>query len=237
MNESHANNFSSDDQPRSPSTESPHSSANQKYKSYLIEKLLNENNETAENVNDHDINHLNKHTSPLRSNIIYQKYNGGYEDNTTVHHSDPNKSPQVEADVRSEAGTYTVDENVESDIAVLDDLEFKENQFPTETSKTNVKSMPNVNEAAINVTKSLTSPSIIELASARAAIDHTFGVRRLNGSDSVHEIIMDDAQQPDPLTISESTETSKSVKRSPQKLVRERNKTYSLRKEVFDGYS
>ena len=236
MNESHANNFSSGDKPCGPaypSTESsPSSSNNQKYKSYLIEKLLNEN--TAENLNDHDINHLNKHTSPLRSTIIYQKYNDGYEDNTTAQHSNLNKSPPVETDVRSEAGTYTVDENVESDIAVLDDLEFKENQFPAETSKTNVKSMPNVNEAANNVTKSLTSPSIIELASARAAIDHTFGVRRLNGSDSAHEIIMDDdAQQ----LISESTETNKSVKRSPQKLVRERNKTYSLRKEVFDGYA
>lgn len=236
MNESHANNFSSGDKPCDPSTESSPSSANQKYKSYLIEKLLNENTEAAENVNCHDITHLNKHTSPLRSSIIYQKYNDGYEDTATVH-SDLNKSPPVETDVRSEAGTYTVDENVESDIAVLDDLEFKENQFPTETSKKNVKSMPNVNEVATNVAKSLTSPSIIELASARAAIDHTFGVRRLNGSDSVHEIIIDHAQQPDPLTISESTETNKSVKRSPQKLVRERNKTYSLRKEVFDGYA
>lgn len=202
------------------STYTAQSSGNSKYKSYLIEKLLNESTVGVDTAVGHHLDNLNNH-----NHASSRQYNGGYD----LIDRDADKSLPAEEDARSEAGTYTIDENVPGDVAVLEDLEFKENRTLKAT-----KIIENSQIADSAVSKSITSPSIVELASARAAIDQTFGVRRLIESESAGEITQL-ADNPSSKNYLEIMMASQPVKRTPQKVVRQRNKTYSLRKEVLDG--
>lgn len=251
--------------PSSPAADSSPTSSSSKYKSsYLIEKLLNESSATvasgspvgrsssAQIEEASNRSRLNG-SSPRAAGVItaYDNYHAAatdlmIDDVTGV---DKLSSSPIEADARSEAGTYTIDENTPGDIAVLDDLEFKENHLPPASPATlgngsssiikSLRTIPNATStidgkmansksgsAAAMVGKSITTPSIVELAaSARtAAIDQTFGVRRLAESESAGDVMnMVIMTSPQP------------VKRSPQKATRLRNKTYSLRKDVIDG--
>lgn len=196
------------------------SSGNSKYKSYLIEKLLNESTVGVDIALDHHKINLNNH-----NHTSLRQYNGEYD----LIDRDADKSLPAEEDARSEAGTYTIDENVPGDVAVLEDLEFKENQTLKATK--NIEKSQNVDPT---VAKSMTSPSIVELASARAAIDQTFGIKRLIESESASDIIKL-ADNPSSKNYLEIAMAIPPVKRTPQKVLRQRNKTYSLRKEVLDG--
>lgn len=226
------------------SAESPTSS--NRYKTYLIEKLLNESQHSTANATvSNNINgspsQSPKHQNNIRAPPPIQQYDLKIDEDGGIP-----TAPLVVADedARSETGTYTIDENG-GDIAVHADLdeaaaEYKENRVPLALSPGQIliASARNNETASASpspVGKSITSPSIIELASARAAIDHTFGVGNARGvveSGSAGDIIGMRAAASGQLSAADS---SSPVKRSPQKVARLRNMTYSLRKDVTEG--
>ncbi len=101
-------------------------------------------------------------------------------------------------DLVSEAGTYTIDDSPDAD--TTNDLDHVEN------TKTNIlRQSTNTN---------------VDLISARAAIDETFGIKRPQINDAAEADL-------------NSTIKSDSSKRSAQKTNRARNKTYSLTKDLL----
>lgn len=239
----HSNPSSSSANLMANSPSSAESPTSNRYKTYLIEKLLNESqhstaNATVSNNINSSPSQSPKHQNNTRSN---QQYDLKIDEDSGIP-----TAPLVVADedARSETGTYTIDENG-GDIAVHADLdeaaaEYKENRVPLAVSPGQIliSSARNNETASASpspVGKSITSPSIIELASARAAIDHTFGVGNSRGvveSGSAGDIIGMRAAASGQLSAADS---SSPVKRSPQKVARLRNMTYSLRKDVTEG--
>lgn len=223
------------------SAESPTSN---RYKTYLIEKLLNESQHSTANATVSNNINSSPSQSPKHQNNIrppIQQYDLKIDEDGGIP-----TAPLVVADedARSETGTYTIDENG-GDIAVHADLdeaaaEYKENRVPLVVSPGQILIASARNNETASATpspvgKSITSPSIIELASARAAIDHTFGVGNARGvveSGSAGDIIGMRAAASGQLSAADS---SSPVKRSPQKVARLRNMTYSLRKDVTEG--
>lgn len=214
------------------------SSSTSKYKTYLIEKLLNESS-----------NSLNNRTavSPPQHHGMMPEY-----------------ADNDETDARSETGTYTIDDNGAvggaagggglpsvADIAVhadLDDADFDDNAYKNNHSAQNVESI--IVAATMTTTaataaavvssstgfvvgKSTTAPSIAELASARAAIDQTFGVLATTSTDSTADNVLVGSES---LGAIVSKQAASPSKRSTQKVTRLRNKTYSLKKDLIDGY-
>lgn len=108
-----------------------------------------------------------------------------------------NNHSDSKEDLVSEAGTYTIDEKADR----------KGNQEETTSNALPFKS--------------------IDLMSARAAIDETFGI-----VDRPESIINDAESTTDKEEVSIS-QTTPGSKRQPIKMVRERNMTYSLTHDVF----
>lgn len=150
-----------------------------KFKTYLIEKLLNE-------------------TPPPSQQPPSME--SGQKKSTDEEAKIANVRSESKEDLASETGTYTIDEN--PDIAVTADLDDEPKHV-------------------VEIRESPARPTLnaMEIITARAAIDEKFGIVA-NGSEE-HE------QAP--------TMKTTPTKRSPQKVVRLRNKTYSLTKDVLDA--
>lgn len=204
--------------------------SNNKYKTYLIEKLLNGETTPSLQQQQQQQESSSKPSSPSKDYFI----------------------PAVTTladDQRSETGTYTIDENV-PDIAILDDNNDNDHHdddeedvettappqpLPLLRSPPRTTPQANHNGATTDVVHMRKSMSnTIELISARAAIDETFGIVSSSSSNSKrHEMNASDDGR-----IHKTTSVDVDVmalKRSPQKVPKIRNKTYSLRKDVTNG--
>ena len=198
---------------------SNNTSTNKEFKSYLIDKLINENSSYPARQTHNNSNNNNKiEIAPSRSDFILSlnhvnqskldNNNNNSNSNTNIknkHLTVPSLSKSdSKGDLASETGTYTVDDS--PDIANPADLEEDLNVMKTKNNQENVIMRQSTN-------------TNIELISARAAIDETFGIIKRPSID------IDDQSSTNNSLIIENNEISKRDKKS----VRLRNVTYSLK--------
>ena len=159
-----------------------------KIKYYLIEKLLSDTNSTKTTANHHNNNNNNVPQSQSASNLVSKSSNKDfmYSNKANIGQHHKEENSNDNEDLVSETGTYTIDESPDK-----------------EESNNN------------NQARQANSNSTIEVVSARAAIDETFGI-----------VIKR------PEIDSSSTDPNLQEHLKSKRLSRQRNKTYSLAQEL-----
>jgi hypothetical protein len=127
--------------------------SNSKFKTYLIDKLLNEQKHDSITSN----NNLSSTVSDKQQSSLANTFDIDTELNTKYN---SNNLAESKEDLHSETGTYTIED--------LDD-----NNDDSKKENYNHHSLSNVN---LNNLRQSTTSTNIDLVSARAAIDETFGI-------------------------------------------------------------
>ncbi len=186
--------------------------SNSKFKTYLIDKLLNEQKHDSSITSN---NNLSTTVSDKQQSSLANTFDIDTELNTKYN---TNNLAESKEDLHSETGTYTIED--------LDD-----NNDDSKKENYNHHSLSNAN---LNNLRQSTTSTNIDLVSARAAIDETFGIignrsqiteTKINSNNSNN--IKQEMESNDNSLKSKSDELHK-LNRS-----RARNQTYSLTKDLL----
>ena len=178
------------------------SNATSKFKTYLIDKLLNEQKqETFTSTNNNS------------TKVVTNKFDIETTNNAKLNSNNLTESKE---DLHSETGTYTIED--------LDDN--NEDSKKVDNNYNNHQSLSNIN---LNNLRQSTTSTNIDLVSARAAIDETFGIidiRNQQVENKLNKIQQD-------MDVNETNLKSKSDELQKLNRTRARNQTYSLTKDLL----
>jgi hypothetical protein len=177
------------------------SNATSKFKTYLIDKLLNEQKQET-------------YTSPNNNSTkVVTKFDIETTNNAKLNSNNLTDSKE---DLHSETGTYTIED--------LDD-----NNEDSKKEDTNYNNHQSLSSTNLNNLRQSTTSTNIDLVSARAAIDETFGIidkRNQQVENKLNKIQQD-------MNVNETNLKSKSDELQKLNRTRARNQTYSLTKDLL----